>query len=85
MNAHTQKQLRTLCLKQDGWEEHGHRTDMASIWLICTAGFITSSINYRVEERTGENPIHIYLQPKPFSSEKWKKKKKNTGKKHLSI
>lgn len=46
------------------------------IWLICTAGFITSSINYRVEERTGKNPIHIYLQPKPFSSEKWKKKKK---------
>ena len=55
-------------------------------WLICTAGFITSFLNYRVKEQTGKNPIYVYLQPKPLSSEKGEKKKtkqKHTGIKHF--
>lgn len=44
--------------------------------------FYYKFINYRVEERTGKTPVHIYLQPKPFSSEKGEEKK-NTGKKHF--
>lgn len=44
--------------------------------------FYYKFINYRVEERTGKTPVHIYLQPKPFSSEKGEEKKilvKNTS------
>lgn len=47
-------------------------------WLICTAGFITSSINYRVDERTGKTQFTI-----PTAKTIFIRKKKNTGKKHF--
>lgn len=55
------------------------------IWFLCTAGFYYKFV--KLQGRSGETPIHIYLQPRPLSSEKWRKKKttnKNTGKKNTS-
>lgn len=53
-----------------------------SIWLLYTAGFITSFINYKVEEWTGENPVLVNLQLKTIFIRKKGEKKilvKNTS------